>query len=441
MANVRSEYLQSLIEDKNKLENTMKEVAESTINSIMGKNINETIRHILTEAEEDSFEEDEVEEVKPEDGSDETVIDSEEISNEETPEEVDGENITDVEADIETDQEEDVWNDLESLKGEDGEYDLTGMDKEGLIKVMRVMTPEDGVRVLKNDNGTITLSDDSTDKEYIIDIDCAEGDCEAEITTESKTNLGYGVHQNQTAMETPANPSDTTNKKQTHGLGTEPTGDGKRFGNGVGDGEPFDNNVSEETIIEVVQDDAVNETMTTQEQGPYARGTGMQHANTNSKPIKGRNSSEGGQKVKGTGEAPYSNAQLESIKRKANEIWKENKELKDVIIPALKRQIQENILINESMGYVVKLILNNSTTVNEKKDILKRFTEVKSKQEGDALFRTISEELKRAGKTLNINEVMNSQLSESTERSNEKPMYKSEELSNALDLIKRMNNI
>lgn len=447
--NVRSEYLQSLIEDKNNLEEKMNEIAKSTINNIMGENIEATLRNIISEAEEDdSFVEDEVENVNTEDGSDETVVDTEtEVSSEETPNDdetnnAEGEETTEVDIETEvtpetTDGEEDVWNDLEQFKGEDGEYDLTGMDKEGLMKVMQVMTPEDGVRVIQNDNGTITLTDDTTEKEYIIDIDTT---CDnEEMTSESKVDLGYGVHQKETAMTTPPNKEVAPNGAKT--WDDVPEGSERRFGNDVGDGKPYEENVSEETIVEIQQEENVNETMTTQENGAYNRGTGMVHTNTNDKAAKGRNASAGGQKVSSTSDNSYSNAQLENIKRKANAIYKENKELKNVIIPGLRKQIQESIHINHCMGKIMKIVMENTTSVNEKRDIVRRFMNTKTNEESEALYKTISEELKRDGKMISMNNIMNSQLSESKVVATEKPMYQSEELSNALDLIKRMNNI
>ena len=93
------------------------------------------------------------------------------------------------------------------------------------------------------------------------------------------------------------------------------------------------------------------------------------------------------------------------------------------------------------MGNVMRIVMENSTTLNEKKDILKRFTGVKTIEESDSLYKTISEELKREGKTMNVNNVINSQLAESKNSVVETPMYQSEDLSKTLDLINRLNKI
>ena len=469
--NIRSEYIKQLIEDKNSLENKLSEVTKETIKSIIDENVGDKLRQIISE-DEDSFIEDEVEDdstaSSEEDGDDaatdaetETEVDDTAENGDETTDVDVEDTVTDTVDDGKEDSdidatEDDVWNDLEQYKGEDGEYDLTGMDADNLIKVMQVMKPTDGIRVVKNDNGTITLSDDETEKEYIIDID-AEGedglgdfDSEEGVEESKKhcnegANLGYtDDFQNKTAMTTPPN-NEPANPKTTYSMdGGAPTGTEKRWAN-QGSKAPYDEDVNEECEYEVEIDDdkkedEVNETMTTQEQGPYNRGDGMVHTNTNSKAAKGRSAHAGGKQISGTGDNSYSNTQLENIMRKANAIFNENKELK-ALVPKMQQQMMESIVINKSMGNVMRIVMENSTTLNEKKAILKRFTGVKTIEESDSLYQTISEELKREGKTMNVNNVINSQLAESKNSVVETPMYQSEDLSKTLDLINRLNKI
>ena len=89
----------------------------------------------------------------------------------------------------------------------------------------------------------------------------------------------------------------------------------------------------------------------------------------------------------------------------------------------------------------MNLVIENSTTINEKKEILKRFTKVKTIQESDELYKTISEELKRDGRKMNVEGVLNGQLAESKNNTVEKPMYLSEDLSKTLDLMGRLSKI
>ena len=464
--NIRSQYVQQILEDKNSLEEKLKEVTQSTVTSIIGEKVENKIRKILSEGD-DSFIEDEVDDVKTDtdtDVDDETsdteVTDDTEVLDKPVEDGDETKTDDDTVADAEVvddkegadDENADLWNDLEQYQGEDGEYDLTGMDADAVIKVMQVLKPEDGVRVVKNDNGTITLSDDETEKEYIIDIDCSD-ECGADDAVKenkklncNETELGYTDNfQNKTAMTTPSN-NEPANPKTTYSMdGGAPTGTEKRWAN-KGDKAPFDKEVSEEVEFEIECDgtncdkEKVDETMTTQEQGPYNRGNGMIHTNTNSKAAKGRNAHAGGQQISGTADNSYSEAKLESIKRKANAIFNENKELK-ALVPQMKQQLMEAIVINKSMGNLMKIVMENSTSLNEKKEIFARFSGVKTIEESDNLYKTISEELKREGKTINVNNVINSQLAESKNNIVETPMYQSDDLSQTLSLMKRMSKL
>lgn len=463
--NIRSQYVQQILEDKNSLEEKLKEVTQSTVTSIIGEKVENKIRKILSEGD-DSFIEDEVDDVKTDT---DTEVDDETTDTTDTDAEVldepvedgdeaktDDDTVADAEVVDNTEgadeENADLWNDLEQYQGEDGEYDLTGMDADAVIKVMQVLKPEDGVRVVKNDNGTITLSDDETEKEYIIDVDCSD-ECGADDAVEeskkpncNETELGYTDNfQNKTAMTTPSN-NEPANPKTTYSMdGGAPTGTEKRWAN-KGNIAPFDKEVSEEVEFEIECDgtncdkDKVDETMTTQEEGPYNRGNGMIHTNTNSKAAKGRNAHAGGQQISGTADNSYSEAKLESIKRKANVIFNENKELK-ALVPQMKQQLMEAIVINKSMGNLMKIVMENSTSLNEKKEIFARFSGVKTIEESDKLYKTISEELKREGKTINVNNVINSQLAESKNNIVETPMYQSDDLSQTLSLMKRMSKL
>ena len=366
----------------------------------------------------------------------------------------------DTESSEETDGEEDVWGSIESMKGEDGEYDLTGMDKEQVIKVLKVMTPEDGVRVIKNDNGSVTLKDEETDKEYIIDLDGNFGNEDAEIEIEVdefdgieesvNEDLGYtDNYQNKTAMTTPSN-NEPASSKTTYSMdGGVPTGTSKPWANN-GDKSPYNETITEDEELDVEiecddeeEDCQVDEAMTTQEHGAYNRGTGMIHTNTNSKAAKGRNASAGGQKISSTSDNSYSEKQLENIKRKANVIFNENKQLKEVLA-TLKGKLEESIVINASLGKIVQLVTENTTSRDEKINIVKRFNNVKTIQESRDLFNTISNELKAVHNNTKsqVNETMDKQIAEGKNNNIiETSIYKSTDLSNTLDLMNRMMNL
>ena len=458
---VRSNYIKSLMETKKTLEEQMQEVVSESMKGIIGDNAKDEVRKLLKESEdEDSFSEEEVTDDTATTDKDETT-EVDDVTTDTTSD--DGEEVTTDTVDVEKTEdggtedavEDDVWNELEKCKSADGEFDCRGMDDGNLLKVLKAMGPEDGIRVMKNDDGSIAVEVDGDliqgQEEFVIDLDDLteiEDAIEESKNNEcNESNTGYtSDYQKETAMTTPDN-HEPANPKTAYSMdGGVPTGTEKPFPN-QGDKAPYDEQVNEELEFEVVQDDEqVNEVASTTENNPTVRGTGMTHANTNSKGKKFRSSSEGGQRVKGTGENTYSGGETnESLdfKRKMNKLYEENKQMKS-IIPELQKKLMESMVINSSMGYIVRLLNENTTSVDEKKEISARFSKVNTLDESKQLYQTISEELKKVNKGNNVDGIFNSQLAESKQAKQslvETTMYKSEKVNEALDFMKRLDNI
>ena len=467
---VRSNYIKSLMETKKTLEEQMQEVVSESMKGIIGDNAKDEVRKLLKESEdEDSFSEEEVTDDTATTDKDKTA----EVDDVTTTD--DGEEVTTDTVDVETTEdgetedavEDDVWNELEKCKSADGEFDCRGMDDGNLLKVLKAMGPEDGIRVMKNDDGSIAVEVDGDliqgQEEFVIDLDdLEEPEYAIEFNECNESNTGYtSDYQKKTAMTTPDN-HEPANPKTTYSMdGGVPTGIEKPFAN-QGDKAPYDETVNEEADFEIVQDDEtvneeaefeieqddeqVNEVASTTENNPTVRGTGMTHANTNSKGKTFRSSSEGGQRVKGTGENTYSGGETnESLdfKRKMNTLYEENKQMK-AIIPELQKKLMESMVINSSMGYIVRLLNENTTSVDEKKEISARFSKVNTLDESKQLYQTISEELKKVNKGNNVDGIFNSQLAESKQAKQslvETTMYKSEKVNETLDFMKRLDNI
>jgi hypothetical protein len=448
MTKVRSEYIKKLMSESHTLEEKLKDVAQSTINSILEEKTNKNLRQILSE-DENSFSEEEVDD-------DVELGGSEDTSEEEGAEENDAENSE--------------WDDLEQYKDEDGEYDLRSMDKDELVKVLKVMSPDDAVRIVKNDDDSLTVTDEANDEEFDlelgndddeeIDIDVEDDDdfdddeeVELEIEDDKddfsddddddfdddvieidldESNLGYtDNYQKKTAMTTPDN-HESANPHSTYSMdGGVPKGTEKPWVGGK-QKSPFNDDVNE------------NCETTIQEGGAFgkaaARTAGKQRRNNSSgqggQPYGGRHNS-----VAGEYKDYQETAVSENIKKKANQIFVENKQLKS-LMKKLQNQVNEAIVVNQSLANVIKLINENATTVNEKKEILRRFNDCTTKEESNKLYSTISEELKRSGKThSNVTETINSQLSESRDRAVETPMYQSQDLSETISFMNRLNAI
>ena len=471
MTKVRSEYIKKMMAESHNLEDKLKDVAQSTINSILEEKTNKNLRQILSE-DEDSFSEEEVDDnvtLGSSDASDEEGASTDVDSTEEVDSTADDDSADDSE-----------WDDLEKYKDEDGEYDLRSMDKNELVKVLKVMSPDDAVRIVKNDDDTLTVTDESNDEEYELELDNdmdefddagdmgefgdddeeieieidgdddfngddVDGEEEIEIVPDDdefeveldESNLGYtDNYQKKTAMTTPDN-HEPADPKSTYSMdGGVPTGTEKPWV-GPKKKSPYDDDVNEGCENECGYIEEGGHTVT--QNGPYSRGDGKTWTNDTSHKTP-RNGSRAGVKEKGTADNMYSDVS-ESIKKKANQIFLENKQLK-ALMGKLQNQVNEAIVVNQSLANVIKIINENATTVNEKKDILRRFNECTTREESNKLYSVISEELKREGKThSNVAGTINSQLSESRDRAVETPMFKSQDLSDTLDFMNRLDAI
>ena len=471
MTKVRSEYIKKMMAESHNLEDKLKDVAQSTINSILEEKTNKNLRQILSE-DEDSFSEEEVDDnvtLGSSDASDEEGASTDVDSTEEVDSTADDDSADDSE-----------WDDLEKYKDEDGEYDLRSMDKNELVKVLKVMSPDDAVRIVKNDDDTLTVTDESNDEEYELELDNdmdefddagdmgefgdddeeieieidgdddfngddVDGEEEIEIVPDDdefeveldESNLGYtDNYQKKTAMTTPDN-HEPADPKSTYSMdGGVPTGTEKPWV-GPKKKSPYDDDVNEGCENECGYIEEGGHTVT--QNGPYSRGDGKTWTNDTSHKTP-RNGSRAGVKEKGTADNMYSDVS-ESIKKKANQIFLENKQLK-ALMGKLQNQVNEAIVVNQSLANVIKIINENATTVNEKKDILRRFNECTTREQSNKLYSVISEELKREGKThSNVAGTINSQLSESRDRAVETPMFKSQDLSDTLDFMNRLDAI
>ena len=178
------------MDTKNSLDKQYQEVIAESMKNIIGENAKEEVRRLLKEAEdEDSFSEEEVDDdtattdkekivdtdSEVEDGSEDNADDAVDTDTEEV------EDMESSEADPnEEEADDDLWNDLEQCKDADGEYDCRGMDDGKLLKVLKAMGPEDGIRVMSNGDGTVNVEVDGDlidgEQEFVIDIDDFSGD-------------------------------------------------------------------------------------------------------------------------------------------------------------------------------------------------------------------------------------------------------------------------
>lgn len=458
---IRSQYIKNLMADNESLSEQLKANTKDSISTILEDAVKDSLRGILHEEKKEDVDFDEKEAEKdtdvnaPEEDkeSDFSVEDvtTDTEGGEETEDAI--EDVVDDTAETSVDDEpagEGMWDNLDQLKGDNGEYDLTGMDDDQVIKVLKVMGPEDSVRVVKNDNGSVTLTDDETEKEYVIDIEggltndsVADEESEVELTI-NEEDLGYtDNYQNKTAMTTPDN-HEPGKKVRSWDKGV-PQGTEKPWVGKKGDMAPYDKQVNEG------EDECANECgkgcifeveIDTAEEPAIEEGTSIANG-SRVKGLKGDTNHSEEDKMRHMRKSydrVNENKELANMMRKANAIMNENKELKK-IANDLKSKIEEAVVINASLAKVINLVTENSTSRNEKIDILKRFNEVKSVKESNALYETISRELKNAHPVNNTSKLINNQLNESKGQVVETEMYKSDDLDATRDLMRRLDKV
>ena len=465
---IRSKYIRSLVEDAASTSEKIEDATKSAVEQLLESTINKTLRKLISEEAEDEKENDNAKEESTQESENE--LDSTQEENTET--ETDVEDILDTdngeEETVEVDSIEDTdsneeepaaedgekeesdWADFEQFKDEDGEYDLTGQDDETVYKVLMAMDPEkDGIRLVKNGEGKFTLTDDNTEKEYVIDLECEDGKCDAEAEVEElDEDLGYtDNYQNQTAMTTPDN-HEPGKEVRTWDKGV-PTGTEKPW---VGDGakekgHPYDDKVNEcgpecgmdecGALYEIemdIDDDADMEMdeMTTMANGARVKGT---KGDTN------HSVDDQQRHVHKSYDRIMNEAQISNLKRKASAIIAENKELKG-FATKISEKLRESAVLNASLAKVVRLMTENSTSKEEKDNIVNRFSKVETLEECNKLYETISEELK-SRKSVNGSKIPSDKpLTESKNPgTKETKMLDSSDASDVLDFMKRLNKV
>lgn len=478
---VRSKYIKNLMETKDSLDKQYQEVIAESMKNIIGENAKDEVRKLLKEAEdEDSFSEEEViddtavadDKVDDTDGADEVATEEE---NTEEDDDVDSiEDDLDTEDGEEEAVEDDIWNDLEKCKGADGEYDCRGMDDGNLLKVLKAMGPEDGIRVMSNGDGTVSVEVDGDlidgTEEFVIDLDDFEGgeggeDGEVELElNEGEVDLGYmdhpgkGGYQKEPAFTTDPDETLPTDREKIGHTWNPQLKNADIDKGSDGDRQPYDKNVNEDVDecggnifeVELEDEEMVDEAShtVTQNNGNVRGVTKSFPTNSSSQETDRNGAPEAKSPTTGVGRQTtdgYKEAANESVdfKKKVNKLWEENKQMKS-IIPQLHKKLMESMVINASMGYIVRLLNENSTTVDEKKQISERFTKVNTLEEGKKLYETISEELRSVNKRNDVNGIINSQLAEGKQAKQnlvETTMYKSEKVNETLDFMKRLNKI
>lgn len=505
--NIRSKAVKESLMNYNKLANSLKENTEDAVKSLLSEAVRDTYAKLLTEEDDDKdYEEDEVEDTESNaadtadtsattaddsdmtddaaDSDDSTGMDAsvdDDSDDADTDDMDDNTSMDDMDDDMsidddsaddaeDTDTDSDDWADFDKYKVSDDEYDFTNAEDEDIVKVYKLMKNDDQILVHKEDNGNVSIQDNETGAEYLIDLngqdsindgmDYSEADDMDddfsgddmnestdrlfEIVLEDNGNVGYtDNYQSKDAMSS-MNMSEPGKNVNDWDAGV-PHGNKKPWSGYKGKGsranKPFDGNVSEEAMdgdFSTSDDDTLTELKTNAEHSANIGSTSRTDGPNNPRTRKGRNfhTAQNGFE-QSTSDNPYNGrAMEEGLVKRINKALKENKELKSTLTQVIK-SLKEAAVTNHNLGQIIKLISENTTSQDEKMEIISRFAkEARTIKESKNLYDTISRELKKANK-MNITESKNLSVNGS-QKINETPIYQSPDLLESLDLMHRM---
>jgi hypothetical protein len=523
---IRTKYIKSLVSDTNNLASILKESTNESLSSLLDESVSRNMRRMIAESFDNSYEEEEVDpnesefDENPEENDVDININNEEdvdtnINNEEEADQnsfEQPEEGQENEEGEEANEEENVWDNMSDYQDADGEYDLRGMDINKVLEILQNMDPNDGVRIVKNNDNTATVEPEGEGEEFTINIeddetesddfdfegenedfdqdndfdfndvtmgeihsisidddgeeesdddvvfeieteeDNDEDNNEEEMLNERNTNLGYTTnYQKKTAMTMPHDKG--AGEGDSRFDAGAPTGDGKRWvgKKGANGGNPYTKSVNEnETIFEVELNDEqemCEGASTITRNNAYTNSVGRKQVHNPEQDDKVRNSHREGGVKRGTGygRGNTSESRMRAIERQATAIMNENKELRS-IAQDIKKKLEEAVVINSSLAKVIKLVTENSTTRDEKINILNRFNEVRTLNESRNLYKQISNELSNSNNTLKNSNLIATPITEAKSQNNNmivetNLLNTSSDLQNILDLNKRLMNL
>ena len=407
---------------------------------------------------------------------------------------------TDVDADTDADaagaaeDEGGEWSEFDKYKVSDDEYDFSNAEDDEIVKVYKLLKDDDQVVVTKSDK-KVSIKDNETGAEYLIDLggdesnaveptDNVGGETEFELEADSDDNLendfeneddedmnesrifeialneynsNVGYTDNYQSKDVMTNPGMSEPGKNVNDWDAGVPKDSKKpwssKKNDKSENQPFTaqkgKTVEEEDgmedTVDTVTEAAIQELKTRQEHTANVGSTSRTDGDNGNRRRKGRSfhTAQNGQET-GTGDNPYNNnsakdvnvnVKVENVIKKANAIFEENKALKNAL-KQFKATLEEAAVTNVNLGNIIKLVMENSTSMDEKKEIIARFgNEANTVEASRTLYESISRELQKKSK-MNIDE--SKEYSVSDNKINETQIYRSNDILNSLDLMHRI---
>lgn len=493
--NTRGGLVKETLLEYDNLAATFKQNTADTIHDLMEDLAVKSWSKILNESDDDEKDDDdyEVEEVEDtvSDTDDDAATTTDEPEGEESTDEepTDGEgegmepegdddadlDTTDVEADADANAEEgtenepegdndDKWADFAKYQVSKDKYDLSKAEDDEVVTVFKkILSDDDTVSVIQN-NDQVKIKNNQSGDEYLIDLgndeakadnnvidDSVEQDIKSDDMNESRvyeialneydSHVGYTDNYQKKDVMTGDNVNEPGKGVRSIDKGV-PTGNQKPWSKQKKSVAPFNGEKGktveecDEPITEAghnvggkVQQRSMGGT-TVLPNNPAAtqRPHGQHHVRVAGKYV--GNPDENTEKE--------TEVELESIKKKAEAIFEENKKLKSYL-SKFKKTLEEAALTNVSLGCFARLVSENTMTQDEKSKALKRFSEdVKTIDESKRLYKQLSRELKEVK---HVSVPMNEEVQLNAEGSktiNESKIYKDDSVMQSLDLMHKI---
>ena len=489
---IRSNFVKESLLEYNKLANALKENTESAVRGILQEAVRDQYAKILAEDEDYDVEEvddtdsentneddvavdDAVEGMESDD--DAAVSDDEEAAVEEPVDGTDDDATEEVTDEVSVEDDGNEWSDFDKYKVSDGEYDFSSAEDDEIVKVYKLLKDDDQVVVTKDDD-KVSIKDNETGAEYLIDMsgndeaaveaadDFGTEDDELGVTDDFGGEEDIDNQENDDDMnesrifeialnEYDSNVGYTDNYQKKDVMTSDGVAEPGKNVNDWDKGVPHDTkkpwsgkkgDKSENQPFDAEKGKTVEEgeDVETVEEATNVGGFVQQNSTSkshvpNSNGRSARSASKGGKRIKGTVTPRYDgnpdgDSTNESIKKKAEKIFAENKQLKKALMQ-FKSTLEEAAVTNVNLGNIIKLVMENSTSMDEKKEIISRFgNEAKTVENSKALYESISNELKKKSK-MNIDEEKEFAVKE---KINETQIYRSNDMLNSLDLMHRI---
>jgi hypothetical protein len=320
--------------------------------------------------------------------------------------------------------------------------DLTNKSDDEVIKHFNLMTPADEIEVIETPEGGIQININPSSKEG-----------EPEMGDETGEEPTMGDETGEEPMMGDETGEETTEEPGEEEVGEEPTEEPGE--------EEDDEKIQEETgepvyEIEIADEEIDEATTTDMDSEKHMKSVDEEETvdevkRTHMKPqqhmqnVKAKELQESlvttRKKIQGLmAENKQNTKELQEMASLVKEFKTKEVEYKSAI-KNLKGNLQEVALFTSNLSYIVKLLSENTTTKDEKLDIIKRFDKANNLSESREIYNSLNsllnESKKSAEKTLEEH-VFKNQKTSGASTINESTAYKNPQLERMLDMINKM---